>query len=141
MTAKSLLYKELSYQIQGAAIAVRKHFGSGHKEELYQRAFEEELKIRNIPYQKEAKIKIYSPLTGKIVGVYQPDFLIDDKIIVELKAKRIIPRDLMERIYDYLRNSKYELGYFINFASPQLFIKRIIYTNNRKHWINFRGSS
>jgi len=141
MPKVNLLYKELSYQIQGAAIEIRRNFGSGHKETIYQKAFEEELEIRNIPYIREATIKIYSPLTGKIIGVYRPDFLVDNKIIVELKAKRIIPHDLMESVYDYLRNSKYELGYFINFTSPRLFIKRIIYTNNRKPWFNISGTS
>jgi GxxExxY protein len=139
--SKVLLYKKLSYQIQGIALEVRKNFGSGHKELIYQKAFEELLKIRNILYKREVKIKVYSPLTGEVMGVYQPDFLVDDKIIIELKAKRIIPRDLMMGIYDYLRNSKYELGYFINFTSPKLFIKRVIYTNDRKPWLNLRGNS
>jgi GxxExxY protein len=139
--SKVLLYKKLSYQIQGIALEVRKNFGSGHKELIYQKAFEELLKIRNILYKREVKIKVYSPLTGEVMGVYQPDFLVDDKIIIELKAKRIIPRDLMTGIYDYLRNSKYELGYFINFTSPELFIKRVIYTNDRKPWLNLRSNS
>jgi len=137
----SLLYKELSYQVQGIAIEVRKNFGSGHKEELYQKAFEEELKMRGIPYTREVSIKIYSPKTRRVVGTYRPDFLVDNKIIIELKAKRIIPRDLITRLYDYLRNSSFELGYFINFSSPKLFMKRIIYTNDRKPQMNIGGIS
>ena len=132
---QNLLYKDLSYQIQGAAIEVRKDFGSGHKESIYQNAYAEELKSRNIKFDKEKPIKIYSPKTSKIIGSYKPDFIVDDKIIVELKALDTIPRKLIDQLYDYLRNSKYELGYFINFASQKLYIKRIIFTNDRKPWV------
>lgn len=135
MTAKNyqnLLYKELSYQIQGAAIEVRKNFGSGHKENVYQNAFAEELKLRGINFRREENIKIYSPKTKKIIGYYKPDFIIENKILIELKALEKIPGFLIDQLYDYLRNSEYELGYFINFSSPKLFIKRIIFTNDRK---------
>ncbi|MFA6146097.1 MAG: GxxExxY protein [Patescibacteria group bacterium] len=132
---KNLLYKELSYQIQGAAIEVRKNFGPGHKESIYQNAFAEEIKSRNISFNKEKSIQIYSPKTGKIIGSYRPDFIVDNKIIIELKAIESIPRKLIDQLYDYLRNSEYELGYFINFASPKLYIKRIIFTNDRKFFL------
>ena len=129
---ENLLHKELSYQIHGAAIEVRKDFGPGHKEKLCQEAFAEELKRREIPFEKEKAIKIYSPKDGKCVGLYRPDFIVDKKIIIEIKAEKFVTRNEVKRIYDYLRNGQYELAYFINFASPQLFVKRIIYTNERK---------
>ena len=135
MHQQNLLYKELSYQIHGAAIEVRKNFGPGHKESIYQNAYAEELKSRDIKFGKEKPIKIYSPKTSKLIGSYKPDFIIDDKIIVEIKALNSIPRKLIDQLYDYLRNSSYELGYFINFASQKLYVKRIIFTNNRKPWL------
>jgi len=137
---ENILYKELSYEVYGAAIEVRKSFGPGHKEKLYQKAFEEELKLRNLSYEKEKSISIYSPKTGRSIGVYRPDFIVENKIIVEIKAQRIISRAIIDQLFDYLRNSKYELGYFINFSSPRLFIKRIIYTNDRKHWLKHINS-
>ncbi|OGY26944.1 MAG: hypothetical protein A2Z11_02635 [Candidatus Woykebacteria bacterium RBG_16_43_9] len=130
-----LLYPELSYQVQGAAIEVRKHYGPGHKETLYQRALAEELDYRKIKFEREKRISIHSP-RKKVVGSYQPDFVIEDKIIVEVKATESLPRKMLDQLFDYLRNSEYELGYLINFASPKLFIKRIIYTNDRKGFIN-----
>ncbi len=128
-----LLYKELSYVIQGIAFEIRKDFGSAHKEQIYQKAFEEALKNRNVPYQREGAIKVHSPRTGKFIGLYRPDFIIDEKIILELKAQTFLPRVEVNKIYDYLRTSDYELGYLINFASPNLYIKRVIFTNNKKH--------
>mgnify|MGYP001581911448 FL=1 len=63
---------------------------------------------------------------------YQPDFIVDKKIIVELKAAPLLPKREVDQLYDYLRNSKYELGYLINFASSKMKPVRIIYTNDRK---------
>jgi len=132
---QNLLHKELSYQIQGAAIEVRKNFGSGLKESIYQNAFAEELKSRNLSFEKEKSIQIFSPKTGKLVGSYRPDFIVEGKILVELKAVEKIPKMFLDQLYSYLRNGEYELGYFINFTSPKLYIKRIIYTNDRKPFL------
>ncbi len=136
---QNLLYKELSYEIQGAAIEVRKNFGSGLKETIYQNAFAEELKARNIKFGKEKSIQIFSPKTGNTVGSYRPDFMVEDKIIIELKAVEKIPKMFLDQIFSYLRNSEYELGYFINFTSPKLYMKRFIFTNNRKKRLNTNG--
>ena len=97
---KNLLYPELSYQIQGAAIEVRKQYGPGHKEVLYQRALAEELDFRKIKFEKERPIKIYSYRTNKVLGSYQPDFIVDNKIIIEVKALPMISRKLVDQLYD-----------------------------------------
>lgn len=70
--------------------------------------------------------------TGKVLGFYRPDFIINSQVIIELKALSFVPHDQLNRMYDYLRNSEFELGYFINFASTQLYMKRVIFTNDRK---------
>lgn len=127
-----MLYKELSYEVRGAAIEVKKSYGAGHKEVLYQRAFAEELDLRGINYAREKAIKIHSPKTRKVIGSYQPDFVIDDKIIVEIKALEQMPPKMMDQLYSYLRNSRYELGFLINFNSGGANIKRVIYTNDKK---------
>lgn len=133
-----LLHRELSYKLQGIFMEVRKNFGPGHKEIVYQNAIAEELEVNKINFEKEKNIKIYSPKTGKPVGNYRVDFLIDKKIIVEIKAVDLIPKNFVDQIFSYLRNSQYELGYFVNFKSPKLYIKRIIYTNNNKPFLKFR---
>jgi GxxExxY protein len=135
MKHENLLHKELSYQIQGIAFEVRKNFGSGLKETIYQNAFAEELTARNIKFEREKSIQIFSPKTGKVIGSYRPDFIVDGKIIIELKAVEKIPRMFLDQIFSCLRNSQYELGYFINFASPKLYLKRVIFTNDRKFFL------
>lgn len=128
----NLLYKELSYDVRGAAIEVKKNYGPGHKEVLYQRAFAEELTLRGISYAREKAIRIYSPRTKKVIGSYQPDFIVADKIIVEIKALEQTPANMINQLYSYLRNSRYELGFLINFNSGGVDIERVIYTNDKK---------
>jgi len=135
MERKDILYKELSYKVWGAALEVRKNFGAGHKESLYQDAYGEELTARGVAYEKEKAIRIYHPKTGKALkSSYRPDFIIENKIIVEIKALPNVPKRFIDQLYDYLRNSEYELGYFINFAASKMKPVRIIYTNDRKQW-------
>ncbi len=136
-----LLYGDLSYQIRGAAFNVKKKYGLGHKEVLYQRALAEELDNRKIRYEKEKKIKVYSPDSGKVICYYQPDFLVDKKIIVELKAKIIVPKCDKDRVYSYLRNSVYELGFLINYGSEDIEIRRVIYSNENKGWYKRKQSA
>jgi GxxExxY protein len=129
---KKILYKELSYKLQGLFYAIRNDLGSGHKESIYQKALEKELQAAGIAFQKEPAIKIYSA-KNEYLGLYRPDFIIENKIIIELKAAQFVTKQEGARIYDYLRNSKYELAYLVNFASPRIYIKRLIFTNDRKN--------
>lgn len=129
----NVLYKELSYEIWGAALEVRNNFGAGHKEKLYQEAFADELSKRGINFEKEKPVRIYHPKTGKVMRCsYQPDFIVDKKVIVELKAQPLLPKREVDQLYDYLRNSDYELGYLVNFSESHMKPIRIIYTNDRK---------
>lgn len=132
MEEGKILHKELSYKVQGILMAVRKMYGSGHKEQVYCNAIEEFLQRDGIKYKREESIKISSPLSGKIVGYYRPDFIIEDKIILEIKAVDIIPKNFIDQIYSYLKISEFEVGIFANFRSQKLYIKRIIFTNDRK---------
>ena len=134
-----IIHKELSYKIQGILMEVRKMYGPGHKEKVYNNGIEELLQLNRINYRREVSIKIYSPVTRKIIGTYKPDFIIDDKIVLESKAVDKIPSNFIDQLYSYLKVSDYELGIFVNFRSPKLYIKRIIYTNDRKTHLKHQG--
>ncbi len=127
-----LLFPDLSYRFQGACFEVRKQLGGGHKEKIYERALVEEMRLRGIPFEQQPKIKTYYPTTQKMIGYYQPDFIIDHKIIVELKAVLFVPKKLYQQLFDYLRVTKYELGYLVNFAANTCILKRYLMTNNTK---------
>lgn len=132
-----IMHKDLSYKIQGMVFDIRNDLGSGHKEAIYQKALANELSRAGISFEREPAIKVYSG-SGDFLGLYRPDFSINNKVIIELKASATVTKQEKARIYDYLRNSKYELAYLINFASPKLYIKRYIFTNDRKPHINQR---
>lgn len=131
-TRVPLLFPELSYKFQGACFEVRKQLGGGHKKIIYERALAEEMGLQDIPFKQQPKIKTYYPNTHKMIGYYQPDFIIDNKIIIELKALNFVPKKLYKQLYDYLRVTKYELGYLVNFAAHTCILKRCLMTNNTK---------
>lgn len=132
---KNLLYPEISYQIQGAVFEVSNKYGRGLKENIYQNALAEEFTKRNIKFEEQKRINVHSIDTGKILGTYVPDFIIDDKVILEIKATEFAIKQDVNQQQSYLKASIYEIAYLVNFCTPKLFIKRSIYTNNRKSFI------
>lgn len=114
---------------------IRREYGPGQKEKVYVNLIAEWLIQNKILFEKEKAINIYSTETGKVVGTYKPDLIINREIIIEVKSSRFTSKLDEKQLYFYLRNSKYEVGYLVNFSTPQLYIKRIIYTNNRKPFL------
>ena len=129
----NILHKELSYSIVGCIYEVRNTFGSGQKEIVYQNALSESLEQHHLPYRREVNIRIRSPKTGKALGNYLLDVVVDERVVVETKALKFTPRKIEQQLYGYLKSTPYEVGYLVNFGSPTLFVKRIIFTNDRKH--------
>jgi GxxExxY protein len=130
-----LLYKKESYKLQGSLLAIRRKYGRGLKESIMDKICEEQFLADKIPYVAKPKIKIYSLDTKKILGVYVPDFLIYDKILLEIKSVPIMPRIFESQLYNYLKCSEFELGYIVNFGSYEFDIRRRIFTNDRKVWL------
>ena len=127
-TPDRFLYRALSYKLVGAMYNVRNSYGSGQKELVYQKALAEELDELNIPYKREASISIKSVKTGKALGSYKLDFIVDEKIIVEAKAMKFTPKKIEQQLYSYLRSTPYKVGYLVNFGSTSLYLKRVILT-------------
>lgn len=121
-----LLYADLTYKIRKAAFNVYNELGFGHKENIYQKSLEEEFNQLKLPYKREFNLKVYYKDTK--VGDYRPDFIIDDKIIIEIKATEFVPKTFETQLIYYLKSTKYKLGLLINFGSPKLQIKRLIWT-------------
>ena len=120
----TLLYKEESYKIIGAAIEVHKVLGCGFTEAVYQEALEHEFKLRGIPHEREKVLKVnYKDIT--LEKDFRVDFLCYGKIIVELKAVRDIIEDHYAQVYNYLKTTGCELGILINFGNMSLEYNRI----------------
>ncbi len=108
-----IVHRELSYAVVGAAIEVHRRIGPGVLEAAYQRALASELRFREIPFVAQAPITF--TYRGDEVGDYFADFIIDGKIVIELKAvTRILPVHRAQ-LYSYLCASDLQLGLLINF--------------------------
>lgn len=100
--------------------------GQGHKESVYQKALANELSRKGIHYRREVPLPV--KYQGENVGVYKPDFIIEDKIIVEIKAVEALPAAHEQQLVHYLKNTGYIIGFLVNFGSPNLIIRRKIWT-------------
>ncbi|HPA25551.1 MAG TPA: GxxExxY protein [bacterium] len=132
----NFLEKELSYNIVGCFYDVRNKYGSDHSERVYHRTLAEHFYFKGIKYVSEPKIEVYSVDTGKIIAIYVPDFLVEDKIIVEIKAKEFDYIKFYKQTIEYLKTSKYEIAYLVNFGEQSFEPKRFIYTNDRKNFMS-----
>ena len=121
-----LLYSDLTYKIWGAAFNVYNELGFGHKEIVYQKALAKELENSRINFVREARIPVI--YKGEKVGVYIPDFVVENKIIVEIKANYIYSPDLDRQLLNYLKVTNYNLALSINFGKEKIEIKRKIWT-------------
>ncbi len=120
------LYEDLSYQIRGCVFAVYNNLGFGHKENIYQKALTIELESKNIKFIAQDSLPI--TYQSKVMGTYRPDFTIDGKVIIEIKAVPFMPKSDETQLTYYLKGTNYKLGFLINFGSPKLDIRRRIWT-------------
>ena len=120
------LYSDLTYQIIGALYEVHQNLGSVHKEIVYQKAAAMVFREKNIKFVEEAAIPVM--FKGQKIGVYRPDFIVEDKVILELKAVPMITKAMLDQIYYYMNGSVFQLVLLANFGTPRLRIKRRIFT-------------
>lgn len=121
----TLIYENLTYQIRGALFEVYKEKGCGFVEGVYQECLEIELEMQGIPFIAQYPLKLSykgRPLKQKFI----PDFIIDEKIIVEIKAAKDITDEYRAQVQNYLKATAYKLALLVNFGHyPQLQIERI----------------
>lgn len=114
---KKVIYPELSYALTGICFAIHNELGPYSKENQYADAIENKLKESRINFVREFRVGD----TGNIV-----DFLVDGKIILELKAKRILTREDYYQLQRYLQYSNNKLGLLVNFRNKYIKPVRIV---------------
>ena len=124
-----LLYKDLTYKIRTALFNVKKELGGGHKEIIYQKSLAEEFQRLKLSFSREVRIPI--KYKNKEVGTYVPDFVIENKVIVELKAIPFVGATEKKQIWSYLKGSNYYLALLANYGPRELTIDRVIYESAR----------
>jgi GxxExxY protein len=117
-------FEELSRRIIGAAIEVHTALGPGFLESIYEEALKIEFSEHNIRYDHQKEIKI--EYLGDVVGVHRMDLIVEDKIIVELKAVRDLNEIHFAQLRSYLKATDLKIGLLLNFSKPTLEVRRVV---------------
>jgi len=100
-------HKEITYRIIGAAMAVHNDLGPGHREEVYQRALATRLLEAGLSFQEQVPIEIFDE-NDVVVGLYNPDYIVEEKVITEIKAhSHALTNDDLAQVIDYFNASSH----------------------------------
>lgn len=127
---KTLLLNEITEGIIGCAFAVVNSLGSGFLEKTYENALAVELAQFGLKAVQQKPIKIH--YRDVLVGEYVADLLVEDRVLVELKATQEIDDIHYAQCLNYLKATGFELCLLINFGKPELQIRRI---SPKREWI------
>jgi len=122
-----IIYKELSYEVVGILFEVFNELGYGYKEKYYQRAIAYLLKEKNISFKEQLMYRVN--FKGKNIGNQFLDFLIDDKIILEIKKGNYFSRHNIEQVKQYLQVTNKKLAILANFTERGVKTMRILNIN------------
>ena len=122
-----ILYPELSYKIIGVLFDVFNELGYRYQEKYYQRAAA--IAFQNLGIKFVEQVPAPLEFKGKSIGRYFYDFLIDDKVLLELKRGDSFSRNDIQQILGYLSRAKLKLGILARFSSKGLKFKRIVQLN------------
>lgn len=128
MIKQEYKYSELTSEIIGAAMEVHRFLGNGFQEVIYQRALSHELYLRNIEHMREVEMNVF--YKDIQVGTRRVDFLIFEKISVEIKAVTSIEPVHLAQAINYLEAYNLEIGLLINFGETKLKFHRL---ENKKY--------
>ena len=121
-----LLGEELTHGVIGAFYDVYNSLGFGFLESVYASALERELRERGFRVSREASVDVL--YKGSPVGTYRVDLLVDDVLIVEIKATRFLDSHAGQQILNYLRATRLEIGLLLHFGVRPAF-KRFVSSN------------
>jgi GxxExxY protein len=119
-----IIYKDLSYKIVGLAIQVRKELGFGFLEKVYENALMVLLEENGIKAEQQVPIKVN--FHGRIIGDYIADILVENSIILELKAQDKIIDIHKAQTLNYLRATGLRLAILLNFGKDRLEHERLV---------------
>ncbi|MFZ2975873.1 MAG: GxxExxY protein [Candidatus Moraniibacteriota bacterium] len=119
-----LIYKEECYKIIGLIFSTFNEIGYGHKESFYQKAIANIFSENNIKFKEQLKAKVKH--RGKEIGYYIFDFLVFDKIVIELKSKNYFSKRDIDQLYSYLKAMNLKLGILVYFTKECVRYKRIV---------------
>ena len=118
-----LKYENITAKIIGCAMKVHRELGFGFQEYIYQRALEIEFTNASLRFKMEYEMPIY--YAGEKIGIRRVDFFVEDKIMIELKAKAVLEKQYFVQTFNYLEVSGIEIALLLNFGGASLQFKRL----------------
>ena len=119
-------YNDITEKIIGASFEVHQFLGNGFQEVIYQRALAYELHKTGLAFVREIEQDIFYKDLDKPIGTRRADFIVEGKVLVELKAIIAIENVHWAQVLNYLRAYRLEVGLLINFGSKSLIFKRLV---------------
>jgi GxxExxY protein len=116
--------------VRQTAYDIHLYHRNGHLEKVYENALAHRLRKAGLEVKQQHSLKVYDE-DGTIIGDYFADLLVDNRLIVELKAARAIADEHVAQTLGYLKASRIEHGLLINFGSFRFQIRKFIFNNGR----------
>ncbi|MHA7130665.1 GxxExxY protein [Algoriphagus namhaensis] len=121
-----LKHGDITEKIIGASFEVHKFLGNGFQEVIYQRALAWEMAQLNLDFAREIEQEIFYKDLPQPIGTRRADFVVEGKVLVELKAVIQLEDVHLAQILNYLKAYRLEVGLLINFGSKSLTFKRVV---------------
>ncbi len=121
---EKVVYKELSFKIIEACFEVHNILGPGYSEKIYEEALSKELRNRDIGDERQKLVEVY--YKGEKIGEYRLDLVVENKIILELKAVSELSNVFEAQLLSYLKAAGMKLGILVNFGSKKVIYRRIV---------------
>ena len=125
---EELKYKDITEKIIGASFEVHKFLGNGFQEVIYQRALAYEMYKSGLEFAREIEQDIFYKDLEEPIGTRRADFVVEGKVLVELKALINLEDVHLAQALNYLKAYRLEVGLLINFGSKSLDFKRVVLT-------------
>lgn len=120
-----LLHADITGKIIGAAIEVHRTLGCGYLEAVYQEAVSLEFVARGVAFEAQPSLSL--TYKGKVLNqMYRPDFVVEGKVVVELKALSRLTSTEEAQLINYLKGTGAEVGLLLNFGTKSLEWKRLV---------------
>ena len=123
---EKMKYADITEKIIGAAFEVHKFLGNGFQEVIYQRALAHEMKQARLSVEREIEQEIFYRDVPEPIGTRRADFVVEGKVLVELKALTQIEDVHWAQVLNYLKAYRLEVGLLLNFGSKSLTFKRLV---------------
>lgn len=126
-----LKYQDITKKIIGASFDVHSFLGNGFQEVIYQRALSHEFQKAGLSFQREIEQQIYYKDVPKPIGTRRADFVVENKVLVEIKAVIELEDVHIAQALNFLKAYKLEVGLLINFGSKSMTFKRLVLTQDK----------